>query len=102
MRAMQRFFITCRLHTKLSFNFQRQGDIYLDGISTTSVGCRNFNITELREKKGNGLKFREDLLSQFSAYKKHYFKYRWLQLMRKFDVATLSATDIYIQTDYGA
>ena len=59
-------------------------------------------ITELRETGGNGLQLRESLLKQLSLYKKHYFKYRWLQLMRKFDVATLSPTDIYIQTDYGA
>lgn len=59
-------------------------------------------ITELRPTLGKGLAFRGAILKQLSEYKKHYFKYRWLQLMRKFDVATLSPSDIYIQTDYGA
>ena len=61
------------------------------------------SIRELREQKSRPMaEFKEKFLVKLEKYKSHYFKYKWLEHCRKFDMASLADCDLYIQTDYSA
>ena len=62
----------------------------------------NNSIRELREVQAYGAEFRIKFVEKLAKYKQHYFKYKWLNLCRKADIAGLRDCDLYIQTDYSA
>lgn len=62
-----------------------------------------YKVRELRVQQSKSVtEFREKFIEKLSKYKEHFFKYKWLEFCRKFDIASLEPWDIYIQTDYSA
>ena len=59
-------------------------------------------IEEIQMKSGNLAQFRDRFKDVFAKYRIHYFNYKWLNLVRHNDLAQLTTTGLFIQTDYSA
>lgn len=68
-------------------------------ILTLDNGC---DIKELKDVTGTLDTFKLKFLDALVKYKKHYFQYRWLNLVRKADLLLMGPNDLYVQTDYAA
>lgn len=60
------------------------------------------SIEEIHVKSGSLDEFREVFTKVFNKYKKHYFTYKWLNLVRHCDLGHLNGNELFIQTDYSA
>ena len=59
-------------------------------------------IEEIQLKSGTLAEFKEKFNELFANYRKHYFAYKWLNLVRHADLNCLKSNELYIQTDYSA
>ena len=59
-------------------------------------------IKELKIVSGGMEEFKNKFKDLLRQYKKHYFKYKWLNFCRKVDIVNLDSKTIFIQTDYSA
>jgi hypothetical protein len=59
-------------------------------------------IQEIQCKSGSLQQFQEKFTTTLKSYKAHYFNYKWLNLVRKADLAGLKPDELFIQTDYSA